>query len=158
MSQDEVVISEEGLKKLKDELDYLRGTKRREVAKRIKQALDFGDISENSEYDDAKNEQAFLEGKIKELEQMIKNAKVINKDDIDTTEVGVGNTVKVENLNEDKIVEYSIVGPAETDPDQNVISNKSPIGKGLLGNRVGDEVEIEVPMGTIKYKVLTIEK
>ncbi len=158
MSQDEVVISEEGLQKLKDELDYLRGTKRREVAKRIKEALDFGDISENSEYDDAKNEQAFLEGKIKELEQMIKNAKVINKDDIDTTEVGVGTTVKVENLDEDKIVEYSIVGPAETDPDQNVISNESPIGKGLLGNRVGDEVEIEVPMGTIRYKVLTIEK
>ncbi len=158
MSQDEVVISEEGLQKLKDELDYLRGTKRREVAKRIKEALDFGDISENSEYDDAKNEQAFLEGKIKELEQMIKNAKVINKDDIDTTEVGVGTTVKVENLDEDKIVEYSIVGPAETDPDQNVISNKSPIGRGLSGNSVGDEVEIEVPMGTIRYKVLTIEK
>ena len=158
MSQDEVVISEEGLQKLKDELDYLRGTKRREVAKRIKEALDFGDISENSEYDDAKNEQAFLEGKIKELEQMIKNAKVINKDDIDTTEVGVGTTVKVENLDEDNIVEYSIVGPAETDPDQNVISNESPIGRGLLGNRVGDEVEIEVPMGTIRYRVLTIEK
>ncbi len=158
MSQDEVVISEEGLEKLKEELDYLRGTKRREVAKRIKEALDFGDISENSEYDDAKNEQAFLEGKIKELEQMIKNAKVINKDDIDTTEVGVGTTVKVEDLDEDDIVEYSIVGPAETDPDHNIISNESPIGRGLLGNRVGDEVEIEVPMGTIRYKVVTIEK
>ena len=160
MSQnnEEVVISEDGLQKLKKELEYLRGTKRREVAKRIKQALDFGDISENSEYDDAKNEQAFLEGRIKEIEHMVKNAKVISKDDIDTTKVGVGTTVRVQDLDTDEVIEYEIVGPAETDPDNNLISNKSPIGRNLIGNKIGDEVEIEVPMGTINYKVLAIRK
>ncbi|MCK8816984.1 transcription elongation factor GreA [Natroniella sulfidigena] len=155
---EKVIVSEEGLNKLKEELEYLRGAKRREVAKRIKQALDFGDISENSEYDDAKNEQAFVEGRIKELEQMIKNAEVINKDEIDTTEVSVGTTVTIKDLEEDEEFEYEIVGSTESDPDEKRISNESPLGKALIGNSVGDIIGVEAPVGVIEYEILAIKK
>ncbi|MCK8828474.1 transcription elongation factor GreA [Natroniella acetigena] len=155
---EKVIVSEDGLNKLREELEYLRGAKRREVAKRIKQALDFGDISENSEYDDAKNEQAFVEGRIKELEQMIRNAEVINKDEIDTTKVSVGTTVTIKDLDEDEEFEYSIVGSTESDPDEQRISNESPLGRTLLGNSVGDTVEVEAPVGVIKYEILAIKK
>lgn len=158
MKDNKVIISEEGLDKLKKELKQLRGPKRREVAKRIKEAIELGDISENSEYDDAKNEQAFIEGRIKELEQMIKNAEVINRDEIDTTKVSVGTTVKLYDVEFDEEVEYSIVGSTESDPDDSKISNESPIGAGLMEHTVGETLEIEVPAGTVEFKILSIKK
>ncbi|AGB40161.1 transcription elongation factor GreA [Halobacteroides halobius DSM 5150] len=157
-NQDKLIISEEGLNKLKDELKHLRGPKRKEIAQRIKEARELGDISENSEYDDAKNEQAFVEGRIKKLENMIKNAEVINEDEIDTTEVNVGTTVRLLDKEFDEEVEYKIVSSAETNPDENKISNASPVGKGLLGHKVGDTVEIDIPAGSIEYEVLAIKK
>lgn len=156
--QEKLIISQEGLDKLEEELHYLRGPKRKEIAQRIKEARELGDISENSEYDDAKDEQAFVEGRIKELEQMIKKAEVLDEDDIDTTEVNIGTKVKILDKELDEEIEYKIVSSAETDPDENKISNESPVGKGLLGNKVGDTVEIEVPAGTIEYEILAIRK
>ncbi len=158
MEEERLVISEEGLNKLKKELKQLRGPKRKEVAKRIKEARALGDISENSEYDDAKNEQAFMEGRIKELEQMIKIAKVINKEDISTDKVSVGTTVRVRDLEFDEEEEFILVGSTESNPDDNKISNASPIGKGLIGHSVGDTVTIQVPAGEIKFEVLAIRK
>ncbi|OCL28570.1 transcription elongation factor GreA [Orenia metallireducens] len=158
MKEERIVISQEGLDKLKEELQHLRGPKRKEIAKRIKEARALGDISENSEYDDAKNEQAFIEGRIRELEQMLKNAEVINTENIDTGKVSLGTTVKVKDLEFDEEEEFKIVGPTEVDPDENRISNVSPIGKGLIGHKVGDTVEIEVPVGTVKFEILSIEK
>ncbi len=158
MQQERMIISKEGLDKLKKELHELRGPKRKEVAQRIKEARALGDISENSEYDDAKNEQAFIEGRIKELEQMIKIAKVIKEDEIDTTKVNVGTTVKIKNLDSNEEVKYTIVGSTESDPDDGKISNVSPIGSGLMGNSVGDVVEIEVPVGVIRYEILAIRR
>ncbi|WP_027339575.1 transcription elongation factor GreA [Halonatronum saccharophilum] len=158
MKEERFVISEEGLNKLKEELKQLRGPKRKEIAKRIKEARALGDISENSEYDDAKNEQAFIEGRIRELEQMIKNSEVIDTENIDTTKVGVGTTVRIKDLEFDDEEEYTIVGSAESNPDDQKISNASPIGKGLMGHSVGDTVEIEVPAGVIKFEILEITK
>ncbi|TDX45294.1 transcription elongation factor GreA [Orenia marismortui] len=158
MKEERVVISEEGLNKLKEELQYLRGPKRKEVAQRIKEARALGDISENSEYDDAKNEQAFVEGRIKELEQMVKNAEVLNTEEIDTTKVSIGTRVKIKDLDFDEEEEYTIVGSTESNPDDQKISNSSPIGKGLMGHSVGDVVEINVPAGTIKFEILSIKK
>jgi len=158
MNEERLIISQEGLDKLKEELHELRGPKRKEIAQRIKEARALGDISENSEYDDAKNEQAFIEGRIKELEQMIKTAKVLKEDEIDTTKVNVGTTVRVKDLDSDEEMNYTIVGSTESDPDNDKISNVSPIGKGLMGNGVGDTVEIEVPIGVIKYEILSIKR
>ncbi|MFO7819048.1 MAG: transcription elongation factor GreA [Halanaerobacter sp.] len=158
MEDEKVLISEEGLKKLKGELQELRGPKRKEISQRIKEARELGDISENSEYEDAKNEQAFIEGRIRELEEKLKNAEVINEDEIDTTEVNVGTTVTLHDEEFDEKVEYEIVGSTESDPDEGKISNKSPIGKGLLGHGVGETVTIEVPAGEVKYKILGIRK
>ena len=146
MKEERIVISQEGLNKLKEELQQLRGPKRKEIAKRIKEARALGDISENSEYDDAKNEQAFIEGRIRELEQMLKNAEVINTENITTDKVSLGTTVTVRDLEFDEEEEFKIVGPTEVDPDENRISNVSPIGNGLIGHKVGDTVEIEVPV------------
>ncbi|MGM0471472.1 MAG: transcription elongation factor GreA [Bacillota bacterium] len=155
---EKVILTKEGLENLEEELTYLRGTKRREVAQRIKEALEFGDISENSEYDDAKNEQAFVEGRIKEIEQMLNNAEVIKEEDVNTTEVNVGTTVTIKDLDTDEEFEYKIVGTTESDPSDNKISNASPVGKALLGHKVGEEVEIEAPAGKIVYKILAIKK
>ena len=154
----EVVLTEEGYKKLEEELDYLVNEKRREVAKRIKVAREFGDISENSEYDDAKNEQAFVEGRIQEIENMLRNAKVIKDEEVDDHTVNVGTTVKIKDLDDEDIYTYTLVGSAESDPLKNKISNESPIGKNLIGHKIGDQVEVEVPSGTMNYEVLSIEK
>ncbi|MGM0438526.1 MAG: transcription elongation factor GreA [Bacillota bacterium] len=154
----EVVLTEEGYEKLENELDYLVNEKRREVAKRIKVAREFGDISENSEYDDAKNEQAFVEGRIQEIENMLRNAKVVKDDEVDDHTVNVGTTVKIKDIDDGEIYTYTLVGSAESDPLENKISNESPIGKNLIGHKIGDEVEVEVPSGTMKYEVLSIEK
>jgi len=147
-----------GLAKLEEELEYLRATKRAEVAQRIKQALAFGDISENSEYDEAKNEQAFVEGRIAQIENILKTAKVIDDEDINTDIVSVGAKVLVKDEELGDEMEYTIVGSAEADPLNMKISNESPVGKALLGKKVGDVVEIVVPDGMLKYKILQIKK
>ena len=155
---EKVILTKEGLKNLEEELEYLRSNKRKEVAKRIKQALEFGDISENSEYDDAKNEQAFVEGRIKEIERMLKNAEVINEDEVKTTEVNIGTIVTINDLETEEENTYKLVGTTEADPLNSKISNASPVGKALIGHKIGEEVEIEAPVGKIKYKILAIEK
>lgn len=158
MSDKEVILTQDGLKKLEDELENLKSVKRREVAERIKVAIGYGDISENSEYEDAKNEQAFIEGRIITLEKMLRNARIINNDDINTDVVGVGNTVIVEDLEFGDTMEYTIVGTAESDPLNNKISNESPVGKAIIGKQKGSVVDVNVPAGVIKYKIVDIKK
>jgi len=158
MAKKEVVLTQEGLKKMEEELEYLKSVKRREIAARIKQAIDFGDISENSEYDEAKNEQAFVEGRIALLEEKLRNVKLIDEVDISTDVVGIGSKIKLQDLDTNEIYEYTIVGSAEADPIKNKISNESPVGKALLGKNKGSVVEIAVPVGTIRYKILDIMK
>lgn len=154
----EVILTYEGLKKLEDELEFLKGVKRREVAERIKQALAFGDISENSEYDEAKNEQAQMEGRIVHIENMLKNAKVIDEDEVSTDTVSLGSKVKLLDMEFDDEVEYYIVGSTEADPSKFKISNESPVGSALMGQKMGSVVEVVVPDGIIKFKVLEIHK
>ncbi|MCF6097618.1 transcription elongation factor GreA [Thermovorax subterraneus] len=158
MSKKEVVLTQEGLKKLEEELQYLKSVKRKEVADRIKQAIAFGDLSENSEYDDAKNEQAFIEGKIAMLEEKLRNAKVIDDADISTDMVTLGSKVLVRDLETDEIIEYAIVSSAEANPIEFKISNESPVGKALIGAKKGDVIEINVPAGIVKYKIEEIKK
>ncbi len=158
MSNKEVLLTYDGLKKLEEELEFLKGEKRKEIAERIKQALAFGDISENSEYDDAKNEQAQNETKIIQLETMLKRATVIDEDEVDTKVVNLGTHVKLRELKSKDEVDYQIVGSTEADPTAYRISNESPVGSALLGHKVGDTIEIEVPGGKIKYKIIDIYK
>ncbi|NLD50592.1 MAG: transcription elongation factor GreA [Clostridiaceae bacterium] len=158
MVNKEVVLTYEGLQKLEQELEFLKAVKRREIAERIKQALSFGDISENSEYDEAKNEQAHVEGRIIQLENMLKHAKVIDEDDVKTDVVSVGSKVKVLDVEFDEEVEYYIVGSTEADPSKYKISNESPVGMALLGKKKGSTVEVSVPDGVIKFKILGIKK
>lgn len=158
MINKEVVLTYEGLKKLEDELDYLKRVKRREIAERIKQALGFGDISENSEYDEAKNDQAQLEVKIVQLETMLKKAKIIDDDEIETDRVGLGTKVKLYDIEFEEEIEFGIVGSTEADPAANKISNESPVGKALMGKKQGDTVEAIVPDGVIQLKILDIYK
>lgn len=158
MSDKETILTQDGLKKLEEELENLKSVKRREVAERIKIAIGYGDISENSEYEDAKNEQAFIEGRIITLEKMLRNARIINNDEIDVDLVGIGSRVVVEDIEYGDHVEYSIVGTAESDPSENKISNESPLGKAILGQRKGTIVEVNVPAGNIQYKIVDIKK
>lgn len=150
----EVALTPEGLRRLEEELEYLKTVKRREVAKRIKVARDFGDLSENSEYDDAKNEQAFVEGRIQQLERLLRNASLIDK--VDTGKVSLGSTICLKDLDDGEVVEYTIVGSAEANPDENKISNKSPVGKAVLGKSVGDVVKVNVPAGVLTYQIVSI--
>jgi len=154
----ELIITEEGLKNIKKELEYLKTVKRHEVADRIKTAREFGDLSENAEYDEAKNEQGFVEGKISELEHKLKIAVVIIDKDIHTEDVGVGSIVKIKNPVLDFIAEYKIVGSAESDPQNFRISNESPIGSSLLGAKVGDIVKVQIPDGEASYQILEIRR
>ena len=158
MADKEVILTPSGLKKLEEELEHLKTVKRREVAERIKIAIGYGDISENSEYEDAKNEQAFIEGRIITLEKMLRNAKIINDEEVVTDVVSIGSTVKLKDLEFNEEVEYTIVGSAESDPTENMISNESPVGKALLGKQIGATVEVNVPAGVIKYEILDIKK
>ncbi|MWC30205.1 transcription elongation factor GreA [Paenibacillus sp. MMS18-CY102] len=158
MGDKEVILTQDGLKKLEEELENLKSVKRREVAERIKVAIGYGDISENSEYEDAKNEQAFIEGRIITLEKMLRNARIINNDEIDTETVSIGSTVTVEDMEFGDKMDYAIVGTAESDPLNNKISNESPVGKAILGKKVGAIVEVSVPAGVIQYKILEIKK
>jgi transcription elongation factor GreA len=158
MSEREIVLTEEGYKKLEEELAYLKGPKKMEVAERIKIAREFGDISENSEYDEAKNEQALLEAKILEIENTLRLAKVVDDDDISTRKVGVGVVVTVYDYDFEEEVKFYIVGAAEVDISQNKISNESPVGKALMGKKKNEEVEVETPGGVVKYKIIEIAR
>lgn len=158
MASKEVILTQDGLEKLERELEYLKSVKRKEVASRIKVAINFGDISENSEYENAKNEQAFIEGRIITLEKMLRNARLIDEGDIDTGVVSVGSKVTLRDLEYEEDFDYTIVGSAEANPGENKISNESPVGNAILGNPVGSIVEVNVPAGVIKYKIMKIEK
>lgn len=154
----QTTVSSEGLKKLQDELEYLKTTKRKEVAEAIKVARAFGDLSENSEYDEAKNEQAAVEQRIAEIESMLKNVKVINEHDIKTDTVNVGNRVKVFDETFGEELEYTIVGSSETNPLEMKISDESPIGRALIGATLGEVVKAETPGGEVTMKVIEISK
>lgn len=147
-----------GVKKLEDELEFLKTVKRKEITEKIKVALGYGDLSENSEYDEAKNDQAFTEGRILQLENMLKNATVVDEADIPTDKVSVGSIVKVKDYEFDEEVEYFIVGSAEADPMEFKISNESPVGSALMGKKVGEIVEAVVPNGTSKFEILGIRR
>lgn len=151
-----VLLTEEGYQKLEEELKYLKGTKKMEVAERIKIAREFGDLSENSEYDEAKNEQAQLEAKIIEMENTLRNAKIVEK--ISTKIVGIGITVTLYDYEFDENIDYQIVPATEVDVLNNKISIESPVGKALFGKKKGDEIEVEIPDGIAKYRIEDIKK
>ena len=159
LSEKQVILTADGLKKLEDELEYLKSVKRREISEKIKVALGYGDLSENSEYDEAKNEQAQIEHRIMQLENMLKNVKVIDESTIDTESVGIGSKVLVLDVEFNEEIEYSIVGSTEANPMQNKISDESAVGHALLGAKVGDTVTANVPSGdALQFKVLKISK
>ena len=158
MEEKEVILTQEGYDNLDKELNYLKTEKRTEIAERIKVALGFGDLSENSEYDEAKNAQAENEALIAELENKVRYAKIIDESEIDTKTVQVGNTVKLLDVEFNEEVSYTIVGSTEVDLAQNRISNESPMGKALLGAKKNQTIEVQAPAGVIKYKVLSITK
>ena len=158
MEEKEVLLTQEGYDNLEKELNYLRTDKRAEVAERIKIALGFGDLSENSEYDEAKTAQAENEAKIAELENKLRYAKIIDEKEIDTETVQVGNIVKVLDMEFDEKIEYIIVGSTEVNLAENKISNESPLGKALLGAKKNQTVEVNAPAGIMKYKILSIKK
>lgn len=158
MDEKEILLTQEGYDNLEKELEYLKTEKRAEISERIKVALGFGDLSENSEYDEAKNAQAANEIKIAELENKVRYARIIDESEIDNKTVQVGNKVKILDEEFDEELEYTIVGSTEVDLAQNKISNESPIGAALLGAKKGQEVEVLAPAGTIKYKVLEISR
>ena len=154
----EILLTQEGYQKLEDEVELLKTVRRREVADRIKVAISFGDISENSEYDEAKNEQAQVEERIMKLENMIRKAVIIDESKIDSNTVTIGSIVKVNDIEFDEEVEYTIVGSAEADPYEGRISNESPVGKALLGKTTGDVVDVQVPDGVAQFKILEIRR
>ena len=153
----EVILTPEGYKKLKQEIDHLQNEKRREVADRIRVAREFGDIAENAEYDDAKNEQAMLEHKIAQLEERLLSARVITKKEISKDQVSVGSKVRLRDIAANKTFEYHIVGSAEANPAENKLSNESPVGKAIIGHKKGDVVEVSAPRGALKFKILEIK-
>jgi len=154
----DVILTPEGLEKLNEELELLSTAKRREVAERIKEAREFGDISENSEYDDAKNEQAMLESRIAQLQDKLRMATVIDSRDLSTEEVQVGSVVHVKDEKTGKSVKYTIVGSAEANPEESKLSNESPVGRALIGHKRGDEVAVQVPRGPArKLKITKID-
>ena len=156
--QKDVILTPEGLEKLKQEIEHLSTTRRREVAERIKEAREFGDISENSEYDDAKNEQAMLEKQIAELEDKLRSASLLDEENVSTDVVGVGTTVHVKDQETDKSVKYRIVGSAEANPSEAKLSNESPVGKALMGRKRNEIVSVPLPRGgTREYKITKIE-
>ncbi|MEX0765760.1 MAG: transcription elongation factor GreA [bacterium] len=157
-AEKETILTRQGLKKLEDELEHLKTVKRKEVAARIKLSKEFGDLSENAEYEDAKNEQAFVEGRILQLELMLRNARVIDNHDAPADRVIVGSKVKLKDLASGEEIAYMIVGSAEADPDHDKISNESPVGKALLGKRKGETFEVTVPVGKLRYSVLQINQ
>ena len=154
----QVVLTQPGLKKLEEELEQLKTEKRKEIAEKIKVALSFGDLSENSEYDEAKNEQAMVESRIATIEAMLQNVKLIDDDDLNTETVSLGSKVLVRDIEFDEKITYHIVGSTEADPDESFISDESPVGRALIDHKVGDTVEVETPGGSIQYMILEISK
>ena len=154
----EYKLTAERLEELKNELNFLKTVREKEVAEQIKEARSFGDLSENSEYDEAKNEQGMLEAQIADLEVVIANAIIVDDGSMSLDEVGIGSYVKLKDFDLDEIVEYQIVGSTESDPDENRISDESPVGKACLKKKVGDVFEVEVPAGTLKFEVLNIRR
>lgn len=152
------LMTYEGVKKLEEELEFLKTVKRKEITEKIKVALGYGDLSENSEYDEAKNDQAFTEGRILQLENMLKNAVVVDESEIPKDKVSVGSIVKVMDYDFDEEVEYTIVGSAEADPMNFKISNESPVGSALVGKKIGDVIEVVVPNGVSKFEILSIRR
>ncbi|HEY5339712.1 MAG TPA: transcription elongation factor GreA [Candidatus Aquilonibacter sp.] len=153
----EIVLTPEGLTKIQTEVDELKAVHRKEVNDRIRQAKEYGDLSENAEYEDAKQEQAFIEGRILKLEQMIRNARLIDESDYASDEVHLGSIVKVKDLKTGEAYEFSLVGSAEADPGGHRISNESPLGSALIGHKKGDSVDVTTPRGVMKYKVESIK-
>jgi transcription elongation factor GreA len=154
----EILLTQEGYQKLEDEVEHLKSVRRREVAERIKVAISFGDISENAEYDEAKNEQAQVEERIIKLENMLRKAVIIDESKIDSNIVTIGSIVKVNDMEFEEEVEYTIVGSAEADPYEGKISNESPVGKALLGRAKGEVVDVQVPDGIAKFEILEIRR
>ena len=152
------VLTESGLKKLEEQLDYLISVRRNEISEQIAIARGFGDLSENAEYDEAKKEQAKVEAEITRIQATIRTATVVGDDEITTEQVSIGTVVKVKDLEDGEVYEYAIVGANEADPFEDRISNESPVGKGLLGAKAGDTVEIDIPAGTMRYQILAIRK
>ena len=158
MAIKKIKMSAEGFKDLEQKLEYLKNVRRAEVAQKLKEARSFGDLSENAEYDEAKNEQAILEAEIADVEMKINNAEIVSDEDLSTDEIGVGSRVKLKDLEFDEILDVQIVGSTEADPENNKISEDAPIGIAALKKKVGDVFEVEAPMGVIKMEVLEISK
>lgn len=154
----QAMLTDEGLKNYEQELEYLKSVKRKEVAEKIKVALSFGDLSENSEYDEAKNEQAILESRIAQIDAILKNVKIIDESELSNELIHVGSKVLVHDYEMDEDVTFQIVGSNEADPFNGKLSDESPVGNALLGQAVGDEIEVTVPNGTLKFKILEISK
>ena len=155
-NNEELLLTKGGLEKLENELNQLRTVKRKEIAARIKEAISFGDITDNSEYEDAKNEQAFVEGRIITLEKMLRRARILEKDENNDQNVALGSTVKLRETNSNREYEYTIVSTAEANPSEMKISNESPVGKAIFGLGVGDKVEVKVPAGVFNYEIEAI--
>jgi transcription elongation factor GreA len=153
----EVILTPEGHEKLKEEIEHLSTVKRREVAERIKQAREFGDIAENSEYDDAKNEQAMLEHRIALLEERLKNARVVAGSEAPKGVVGVGTKVRLRDVDANETIEYTIVGSAEANPADRKLSNESPVGRAIMGKKKGETVEVSAPRGSLKFKIMDVK-
>ena len=153
----DVILTAEGYEKLKQEIEYLSNDKRREVADRIRVAREFGDIAENAEYDDAKNEQALLEHRIATLEERLRSARVLSKKDVAKDVVSVGSKVRLRDIDAKQTVEYRIVGSAEANPAENKLSNESPVGKAIMGKKKGEVVEVSAPRGALKFKIMEIK-
>ena len=158
MNKPITVLTKDGVAKLEAELENLKTVKRREVAEKIKVALSFGDLSENSEYDEAKNEQGIVESRIAEIEATLAHAQVIDADDITTEKVGIGNVVKILDMEMDEEMEFQIVGTSEANIDKGQMSDESPIGAALLGHKIGETVDVEAPSGMLQFKILEISK
>lgn len=159
LAEDTILLTKEGLEALKKEYDFLKNTKRKQVAERLKEAISYGDLSENSEYEEAKNEQAFVEGRIVELEKMIKNVKIIDEKKAHSAKtVQIGTTVKIKNITKNEPAEsFTIVGSTEADPFQNRISNESPIGAAILGHKKGDTITVKAPAGKFQIEIIDLK-
>ncbi|MHA6481842.1 transcription elongation factor GreA [Paenibacillus sp. strain BS8-2] len=157
MSKEELILTPDGLKKIEDELDELKTVKRKELSQRLKVAISYGDLKENSEYHSAKDDQAFMETRILQLERMLKIARVVDASSISSSQVSIGSTVVLNDIEFSEKIEYQVVGPAEADVANNKISYESPLGKELMGKKVGDKIQVNAPVGIIEYELLEIK-
>ncbi len=158
MSEKEIILTPDGFKRLSEEIEYLSSIKREEISERIKDAREFGDISENSEYNEAKNEQAKLEMRISNLEHKLRKARVLEGSEIRSDTVGIGSKVKLKEVKHGETYQYTVVGSAEADPGNSRLSNESPVGKAIMGHKAGEIVEVVTPRGSYRYKIVSIKK